>query len=298
MRTMTTRARVAETMAAQSKFAGHTMELTTSADVFDPEVWEDSAQENFVGALKVANSPAVTTDDSLVGKPGSKVTFTKWNLLDEMDDLEEGVAMVPEKLSQTDSEAVIKEAGKAVEYTDTADLVGPDSPGDEALRQFGQLSARKVDKDVIDAMIATGSLTGAFPAGGLTWNAIADGLGLFGDEADVEDFAGLYANSIHRTSLMKDEQFIAAAQGAGENGVVTKGVLGTIGGLTIIITDRMPVTKVAIAKRAVVAVKYKRRPVIEQDRDILARTNVLTTNQHYAVKRVKDKGVAVLTKSA
>ena len=40
---------------------------------------------------------------------------------------------------------------------------------------------------------------------------------------------------------------------------------------------------------------HKRRPVVEQDRDILARTTVVATTMHYAVKRLNDEGVVNIT---
>jgi hypothetical protein len=48
-------------------------------------------------------------------------------------------------------------------------------------------------------------------------------------------------------------------------------------------------------KRGALGLLYKRRPLVESDRDILARSTVVTTTLHYAVKRLNDKGVCVGT---
>ncbi|MFD0805875.1 hypothetical protein ACFQ0K_07245 [Nocardioides caeni] len=45
-------------------------------------------------------------------------------------------------------------------------------------------------------------------------------------------------------------------------------------------------------KRNALCLKYKRRPLVEKDRDILGRTTVVTTNVHYAVKRIRRNAVA------
>ena len=50
--------------------------------------------------------------------------------------------------------------------------------------------------------------------------------------------------------------------------------------------------------RGALGALYKRRPIVERDRDILKRTNVITTNVHYAVKRLSDRGVCMGTLTA
>lgn len=287
------------------------MATTTSNDLYDPEVWAELALAEFTGKSIVGSGPAVVEDTTLEGQPGSTVTFPAWMALSDLDDLEEGVPMEPEKLSQKASEATIKEAGKAVEITDTAKLVGPGNAQDEALRQFGILAARKVDADLIAAAQATvtdgvtyadgTSATDSAPLtwtgdAGLTfgWDAYVEASALFGDDLEPQDFAGIYINSAQRGQLFRDEQFIKAEAGNGES-VIRRGQIGDLGGLPIFVTNRVEAGKFVIAKRNSLGLMYKRRPQTEQDRDILARSTLVTTNLHYATKRLSDKGVLVGT---
>lgn len=287
------------------------MATTTSNDLYDPEVWAELALAEFTGKSIVGSSPAVVEDTTLEGQPGSTVTFPAWMALSDLDDLEEGVPMTPEKLSQKASQATIKEAGKAVEITDTAKLVGPGNAQDEALRQFGILAARKVDADLIaaaqetvtggvtyaDGTAATDSapLTWTGEAGlGFGWDAYVEASALFGDDLEPDDFAGIYINSAQRGELFRDEQFIKAEAGNGES-VIRRGQIGDLGGLPIFVTNRVAAGKFVIAKRNSLGLMYKRRPQTEQDRDILARSTLVTTNLHYATKRLSDKGVLVGT---
>lgn len=287
------------------------MATTTSNDLYDPEVWAELALAEFTGKSIVGSSPAVVEDTTLEGQPGSTVTFPAWMALSDLDDLEEGVPMTPEKLSQKASQATIKEAGKAVEITDTAKLVGPGNAQDEALRQFGILAARKVDADLIAAAqeTVTGGVTYADGTAatdsapltwtgeaGLTfgWDAYVEASALFGDDLEPEDFAGIYINSAQRGELFRDEQFIKAEAGNGES-VIRRGQIGDLGGLPIFVTNRVAAGKFVIAKRNSLGLMYKRRPQTEQDRDILARSTLVTTNLHYATKRLSDKGVLVGT---
>ncbi len=288
------------------------MATTLSTGLYSPEVWEDVAQAGFINKAIVLN--AALQSNTLVGKPGDTVEFPKWNTLADLSDLTENVAIVPQALTQSSTRAVIKEAGTAVEITDTADLTGLGNPQDEAIRQFGVLAARKVDGDLIttagatvaggvtyaDGTAATASAPLAYTtaAGGLKWAGINAAIATFGDDFEPDEFSGLYIRSDARAALFNDTQFIAAVQGSGENGIISRGNIGTIGGLQVFVTDRLPAAKAMLIKRNALGVIYKRRPLVEQDRDILKRTNVVTTNLHYATKRLNDKGVCVVTITA
>lgn len=286
------------------------MTKTLSTDLYRPEVWADLAYEKYVGKAIVATSPAVVTSDELVGQPGDTINFPKWKNLSDLADLAETDVLVPEKLSQSSSKATIKEAGKAVEWTDKAQLTGIGNVQDEAIRQFGALAARKVDADLVAAAVATvtGGVTYAdgttatnsapltlTATGGLTWaNIVKAGL-KFGDDFDPTEFAGLYVNSAGAEVMMNDQKFIEASQTPQGNTLLNNGFLGTRNGLNVFLTNRLGATKALLLKQNSLGLFYKRRPVVEQDRDILARTTVVATNLHYAVKRIADDGVVDIT---
>lgn len=292
------------------------MATTLSSDLFTPEVWADLAYEQFTGKAVVAQY--ALQDDTLAGQPGETVNFPKWMTLSEMDDVDEDEALVPEKLTQSNSQATIKEAGKAVEFSDKAKLTGVGNVQDEAIRQFGILAARKVDSDLIAAAQAsiTGGITYAdgstatnstplaySTASGsgvnkLPYGQIVAGLAQFGDEFDPAEFAGLFINPATWGALMVDENFISAAQMATGNQIVQRGQVGQILGVPVVVTSRVASGKSLLIKRNALGVMWKRRPLVEQDRDILARTTVVATNMHYAVKRLNDQGVLVYTHTA
>lgn len=273
------------------------MAQTTSALVFDPEVYADMAQAEFVGSVKVAGSPAVKEDNTLEGSPGSTVTFPKWNALAELADLTEGTPIVPEAMGQTDTQASIKEAGAAVEVTDTAALVALGDPLAEAARQFGVLASRKIDTDLIGAALDTlpASYDVASTQTALSWGAIVDGITAFGDQWEPEQFAGIYINSAQQAQLFRDANFLNA-QTLGQMGTpIARGQIGSAGGVPVKVSDRIAAGTFLIVKNSALGLLYKRRPRVESDRDILARSTVVTTTIHYAVKRLNDKGVARVT---
>lgn len=289
------------------------MAKTIRAGLYAPEVWEDAAQASFTDKAIVATSTAVIEDNTLEGQPGETVEFPKWSTLTDMADIAETDSIVPEALTQSSSKATIKEAAKGVEITDKAKLVGIGNPQDEAIRQFGVLAARKVDADLITAAVTTvaGGITYAdgtaaiasapllhtISGGAFTWDGLVDGLEKFGDDFEPDEFSGLYIRAEQRSQIMKDDTFIRASElsSGGGGTVVGRGFIGEVAGLPVYVTNRLALGKATILKKNSLGLLYKRRPIVEQDRDILARTTVVTTNMHYAVKRLNDKGVLVVT---
>lgn len=294
----------AEAIEARRQFAGYTMVATTSADVFVPEVHADISQAEFLGQVKVAGSPAVLEDNTLEGNPGDTVDFPKWDALTDLQDLAESDVLVPEALGHSNSQATIKEAGKAVEVKDRARLVGLGDPLGEAARQFGILAARKVDADLITT--AQTGLPAAFDvaaaAGETTfaWDRFVDALVPFGDEWDPTQFAGLYINSAQMAEVFRDPNFIEAAKfgGNGGSGILQTGAIGVIGGVNVKVTDRVAAKKLLLVKNRALGLLYKQRPVVESDRDILARSTVIATHLHYAIKRLDSRGVVRVSLAA
>lgn len=284
------------------------MPQTTAAAMIVPEVWGDMAQAAFLGKVRVAGSSAVIEDNTLQGAPGDTIHFPKWGALGELDDLTETTPLATTAMTTSSAEAVIKEAGKAVEITDRARLTSLGDPEAEARRQFGVLAARKVDAALIaqaqaDETAAGGGQPFKFTtAAGKTkfsWlDAMVPAIGQFGDEWEPNDFAGIFINSVQLGEAMADSQFIDASKlGSGESAAAT-GSIGRIGGVSVFVTNRVAAGKFLLLKTGALGLLYKRRPLVESDRDILARSTVVTTTMHYAVKRLNDRGVAVGTLAA
>lgn len=284
------------------------MAQTKASDLLIPEVWGDAVMVTVQGQTVML--PLVDVDDTLSGQPGDSVHFPKWNYIGDADDLTEGVPMTPTKMSMSDSYARIKEAGKAVELTDTAVLTAIGQPNDQARVQLALSIARKIDTDIRAAALYEHTNAGAGDdeattaplkvthAGPMSWAAYTKAIALLGDEYDPSDIVGIVLHSQQHMALMNDDKFISS-ESFGANAVITRGQVGQIGTIRIYVSDRGTSTagarKAVILKRGAIQLKYKRRAIVESDRDILARTNIITTNVHYAVKRVDDRGVIVLT---
>lgn len=278
---------------------------TTSAQMIVPDVWADMVQAKFKGAMILGT--LATEDNTLEGKPGDTVSFPKWTALGEAEDLTEGTPMTPEQLgTDPGNSATIKEAGKAVELTDKSRLVAFGDPYAETQRQLGVLIARKIDTDLRAAAEAPGVITVDASTEALSWDVMVSGIEKFGDEWDPDNMAGLVIHSTQRAALLRDPNFISADK-LGAGAVIPRGVIGQAGGVNILVSNRLTTAgtgadttyNALLLRRGSLGLLYKRRPIVETDRDILARTTVVTTNVHYATHRLDDEGVVVLkTKGA
>jgi len=276
--------------------ANGTTTTTLKSDMIVPEVFGDIVTAKFKGKLVIANF--ALTDTTLVGRPGDTVHFPKWDPIGDAADLQEDVAMVPEKLTSSDATATVKEVGKAVTITDQALLSSIGDPLDEAATQVGKVVARKIDADLVSEAVTKcpgerkilASVTNEF------YEKVADAKSLWGDEA--EEIAVLLVHSKMYTALLKDENFISADKYPA--GVLITGAIGTLYGVPVMITDRVPYntnTKVATSimlERNALGYITKRAPIVETARDILKRNTIITTNVHYAVKLINTDGIAVI----
>jgi N4-gp56 family major capsid protein len=263
-----------------------------------PAVWADMVAAEFTGRMVLGN--LATTDNTLVGKPGDTVHFPKFATLTDAADLTEGTAMTTEALTTTDSTATIKEVGKAVEISDTALVTAYGDPLAEIRRQLGVVVARKIDTDLKTAAETAATYT-AGTAANISWAQIVGGIAKFGDAWDPADMAGIVIHSKQHADLLTDTSFITRDK-LGDAATIATGVVGRVGGVDVYVSDRTTVVvgtpntyKALLIKRGALGLLYKRQPIVETDRDILKRTEVVTTNVHYAVKRLNDLGVCVLT---
>ncbi|UVK61344.1 major capsid protein [Microbacterium phage Gingerbug] len=281
------------------------MATTMKADLIVPEVYAPVAVKEAVNAAVMTQ--VATTDDTLVGQPGDTVTFPKFNRINPAADLSEGVPIVPQKLTTDDMTATIKEVGTAVEVTDTAELTALGNPSSRARTAISEALAEKMDLDLrAAAEDTTGSSPIVLPASttGLDWTAITAAIAAFGDKWDPSQVAGVVIHSRQHVGLLRDENFKSSLTfGSGQ--AILRGQVGSLAGnIPVIIsdaatkvegaTDEEDTYNALVVRKGALGLLYKRRALIEQDRDIYARITGFAITAHYAVKRLDDKGVVVL----
>lgn len=251
------------------------MATTKLQNMVDPEVLADMISAELENKIRFA--PLARMDRTLEGQPGSTITVPRFKYIGDADDVAEGVAIDLALLETSTDDFTIKKAGKGVEITDEAILSGYGDPVGEAGNQLTMAIANKVDNDVLTALNGTTlEYTGA-----TAWNldTISDALDIFSDEDDESKV--LIMNPKDAAKLRK------AVAGDWERAsdlgdtIITNGTYGAVLGAQVVRSNKVAEGTGYLVKQGALAIYMKRDVMVEDDRDILRKTTVMTADQHY-----------------
>ncbi len=268
------------------------MAQTKLANLINPEVIGASLGVKLVDMIKFA--PIAQMGFELQGNAGNTLSIPVYAYIGDAVDVAEGVAIDTALLSATTSDVTVKKAGKAVEITDEALLSAYGQPQDEAERQLGISLATKIDNDVITALgsIAAGMTHGDGTAP-LDKDLIADALVKFGE--DINETTYLFISPAQYGGIRKDSDFVAINGGQ----AVLSGQVGQLMGAEIVVSNKVVsnagITTNFLVRQGAVGIEMKRDVMVETDRDILKKTNVLSADVHFvAYLRDASKAVKVI----
>lgn len=268
------------------------MVQTQLQDMVDPQVLAEMIREELES--KIRFSPLARVDNTLVGRPGSTVTVPKWKYIGDAEDVEEGQAIDLTKLESETEDFTIKKAGKGVEITDEAALSGYGDPIGEAGEQLMTSIAQKVDNDVLAALEST-TLTYE-SAEGITFDAVDEAQGIFNDE-DTEPMV-LVANPRDVAKLRKSAgNDWTRASDLGDN-IIVSGAFGEVLGAQVIRSRKVEEGTAYLVKAGALAIYLKRDVDVEDDRDIIHKTTVITADQHYGAHLYDESKAVKITTGA
>lgn len=206
------------------------MAVTVKSNLVVPEVFANIVEGEFLTKAKLLKFAKVYND--LQGKPGDTIHFPRWGTLSEATDLTEAQAMTTEVLSASDTTAMIKEIGKAVEISDTAILTAIGDPIAEAARQLATVMALKVDSDIKGELESTTNVVDHSADGVLRYEYIVEALAKFGENYD--DVVALVVHSKQASDLLKDSNFINASAFGQPVMVAGYQAIGKIAGIPVV----------------------------------------------------------------
>lgn len=251
------------------------MAITKLQNMVDPQVLADMISAELENAIRF--SPLARVDRTLIGRPGSTITVPKFKYIGDADDVAEGEAIDLALLETATEDFTIKKAGKGVEITDEAVLSGLGDPIGEAARQLTMSIANKVDNDVLAALDTTSLVYSE----GTAWDldTISNAIDIFNDEDDEpmvlimnpKDAAQLrkaVAGNWERASDLGDD-------------IIVRGTYGAVLGAQVVRSRKVPEGTAYLVKEGALAIYMKRNVEIENDRDIVRKTTVITADQHY-----------------
>lgn len=261
------------------------MATTMLANLLDPQVVADLVEKKLIDNIRFA--PLADVDTTLVGRPGDTVTLPYFNYIGAADDLVEASAISAVALTTGSATVQIKEAGKAVEITDTAILSGYGDPYGQAANQIVLSMADKMDKDLLtilgsDIASTMTQYTDASTSA-IAVPDISDALELFGE--DIDGSKVLLCSPKLYTAIRNTKDWAPASEFAAN--ALVRGSVGQIFGCDIIVTNRLRKSNVLqenayIIKPGALRLFLKRDSLVETDRDILKRINVISITKHYA----------------
>lgn len=258
------------------------MAQTKAVDLINPEVLADVIAGQLENKIRFA--PYARIDSTLEGQPGDTITRPRYAYIGPAEDLVEGEPMDTSKLSMTTTQVTIKEAGKAVEVTEKAIITNIEGTMDEA---GNQITLSLADKMEIDYLASLNETKLSFDGTATSADSIIDAVDVFDDEDD-EDYI-LFINNKDYTKLVKslfnvggDIQQVAMARAE---------VAELVGVEDIVRTKRLQEGTSFLQKQGAVEIVYKKRPNVNHDHDILARTFVLAGNQYYTTNLFNESGV-------
>lgn len=289
------------------------MGKTMLANLVNPEVMADMISATLPKQIKF--SPIAKIDTTLVGRPGDTVTVPKYAYIGDAEDVAEGVAMDTTQLTTSTTQFSVKKAGKAVELTDESVLSGYGDPVGESTRQLGMAIASKVDNDCLAALY-TAPLKYNGSAAQIGYDGIVKADAIFGDESDDAKAKVMYIHPEQEQTIRLDENFMDKNKYGLE--VVMNGAIGKIAGIEIKKSKKVekdasgnwknpivilasadpnedPTADATATEDAALTIYMKRAVQVESDRDILAKTTVISADEHYGVALTNDSKVVVAT---
>ena len=289
-------------------------QMTKLANLINPEVMADMISATLPKKIKF--SPLAHIDTTLVGRAGDTITIPKYAYIGDAEDVAEGVAMGTTVLTASSTQATVKKAGKAVELTDESVLSGYGDPVGEATRQITMSIASKVDNDCYDELCKA-TLTYDGSAGVINYEGIVKANTVFEDEVDEGMEKIIFINPAQEETLLLDENFMSKDKYPLD--VVMTGVIGKIAGCQVVKSKKVKLNEggtawmnpiVVVAKAdpnedpaadgyatedSALTIYMKRNVEVEADRDILAKTTVISADEHYGVALSNESKVVVAT---
>jgi N4-gp56 family major capsid protein len=252
---------------------------TRIADLINPQVLGDMISAELPNAIVFA--PLATVGTRLEGRAGNTITMPKFGYIGDAVEVGEGEDIPISKMETSETPVTVKKAGKGVELTDEAVLNGYGDNVGEAKSQIVMSIANKIDNDML-ASLKTASLTAT---GAMTVAGLLTAKAKFGEK--VNQAAVVIMNSNNYAKIATE---ILSLENT--DTVLLNGVVGKVGGLQVAISDKLTDTEAYIVAAGALGLEYKRRVQVETDRDIIAKTNIITGDVHYATY-LRDESKAI-----
>ncbi len=278
------------------------MAKTQLQNLINPEVMGDMISASLPKKIKF--SQIAKLDTTLAEQAGNTITIPKFAYIGDAEDVLEGIAMGITTLTATTTKATVKKAGKAIELTDEAVLSGYGDPVGEANKQLGMAIASKIDNDCLEALY-TSTLTYTETTKNIGYDEIVKAVDVFLEESDFKTTKVIFVHPKQVTTLRLDPDFKDINKYPLQT--VMTGTIGEIAGCLVVPSRKVkedsgcylnPIVITALGDEtedvaSALTIYMKRDVYLESDRDILAKTTVISADEHYTVALTNEAKVVV-----
>lgn len=269
------------------------MAVTAIANIINPEVLADQVSAKFPDMLVIGQTGLVEVNGTFpLGSPGTVFKIPFFKRIGTFGALTEGVSMTPGIVTTGAEYAVVQRAGLAVAVYDTAQLVSIADPMAEISTQLARRAAEYVDGKLVLACDASPNVynVSQVSSGLMDQNTVITGLTTtIGDNyTQMLNGGAIFMHS----KVYKDLVTTGAIQNQYQSGsgVMLTGVLPTIAGLPIFITDRGTTATVSsvlnyntyVVGAGALALFYQREVMVEFNRDPLLQADYIIATVHFA----------------
>ena len=264
-----------------------TTDGTYLANLFNPQVVGDMIQKKLVDAIRF--SPLAEVHRDLVGRPGNTITVPFYSFIGVAETVLEGHDVPIKQLTESTTTATILKAGIGVQITDEAVLSAYGNPLDESVRQIVLSLATAMDNNMLAVMSAGASEDMTTDAAALSVDGIADALTLFGE--DIDGPKVLLTTPVGYQTIRKAAGWIPGTE-IGASAVI-RGTVGMVHGCQVVVSNKLVTSNCSyIVKPGALATYMKRDILVERDRDIVNKTNVITADVHF-VNTVRNQSMLI-----
>lgn len=236
------------------------MTQTKISSLVKAGVFADSVNAKLGDAIRLFDKSFVQYFE---GEQAGLIKVPKYAYIGDAEQVAEGVAIDPVLLTQTSDNLDVVKVGKAVNITDEAAKGGFGDPVGEAENQLTQSIANGVDKAMF-ATLAGATLTHNAESVDITSAVVFDALNLFGEDQDGEKF--LVVNPNQLANVKQDKNFVD----------------GKFIDMEVVASNRVAADEAFVLKPEAVGLYISKSVQVEDGRDILTKSTVVSADSHFA----------------
>ncbi len=279
------------------------MSKTLLANLINPEVMADMISATLPKRIKFVKIAKL--DSTLTEQPGNTIVVPCYAYIGDAEDVAEGVAMGTSVLTATSTKATVKKVGKAVELTDEAVLSGYGDPVGEAKKQLEMAIAAKIDNDCLEKLYEA-KLKYTNLTKNIGYDEIVKAVDLLEEESDFKTSKVMFVHPKQVTQIRLDPEFKDINKYPLQ--VVMHGTIGEVAGCLIVPSKKIkeedgcylnPIVITSLQEETdedsadALTIYLKRDVQLETDRDVLAKTTVVTADEHYTVALSNEAKVVI-----